>query len=43
MSESVSKKISYVIRGNEPGGKLEKAEQLGLAIIGEKEFLNLIR
>lgn len=43
VSESVSKKISYVIRGNEPGGKLEKAEQLGLAIIGEKEFLNLIR
>lgn len=43
VSESVSKKTSYVVAGTEPGSKLEKAKKLGVKIIGEKEFLDLLR
>jgi DNA ligase (NAD+) len=43
ISNSVSKKIDYVILGKEPGSKLEKAKKLGIKIIGEREFLKLIK
>ncbi|MBI5754889.1 NAD-dependent DNA ligase LigA, partial [Candidatus Peregrinibacteria bacterium] len=41
-SETVSKKTSYVVAGSEPGSKADKAVKLGVKIIGEKEFLNLL-
>jgi len=43
ISESVSSKTSYVIVGNDPGSKAEKAKKLGVKIISEKEFLKLIK
>jgi len=43
ISESVSKKTDFVIVGKEPGSKLEKAKKLGVKIINEREFLDLIR
>ena len=43
VSESVSKSTSYVVTGLEPGSKYERAKQLGIKIISEKEFLNLIK
>jgi len=42
VSGSVSKKTDYVIAGNEPGSKAEKARQLGVEILDEAGFLSLI-
>ncbi|EKD43044.1 MAG: DNA ligase [uncultured bacterium] len=43
MSESVSKKTSYVVVGADPGSKYDKAKKLGVRILDEKEFLNLLK
>lgn len=42
VSESVSKKTSFVVAGTDPGSKLEKAQKLGVKILNEKEFLRQI-
>lgn len=39
---SVSKNVDYVVVGENPGSKYEKAKQLGLKIIGEEEFKKLL-
>jgi DNA ligase (NAD+) len=43
ISESVSSKTSYVVVGLEPGSKAEKAKKLGVKILDEKQFLDLIK
>ena len=42
VSSSVSKKTSYVLAGEEAGGKLEKARQLDVPVLTEEEFRRML-
>jgi DNA ligase (NAD+) len=42
VSGSVSKKTDYVVAGTDAGSKLEKAKELGVAVIDEKEMRSLL-
>jgi len=42
VSGSVSKKTDYVVAGEEAGSKLDKARELGVAVVDEAQFLKLL-
>ena len=42
-SSSVSKKTTYVLAGEDSGSKLTKAQSLGITVINENEFINMIK
>jgi DNA ligase (NAD+) len=42
VSSSVSKNTDYVLAGENAGEKLEKAESLGVKVISEEDFLNML-
>lgn len=42
VTDSVSKKTSYLVAGDAPGSKLAKAEKLGVAVLDEAQFLQLL-
>ncbi|OHA62354.1 MAG: hypothetical protein A3E07_02190 [Candidatus Wildermuthbacteria bacterium RIFCSPHIGHO2_12_FULL_45_9] len=41
--EAVSSRTSYVVAGKNPGSKLEKAKKLGLNILNEQQFLDVLK
>lgn len=43
VSESVSKNTTYVVVGENPGSKADKARELGVAILSEADFLTMIQ
>jgi len=43
VSESVSKKTTYVLAGEEAGSKLTKAQSLGIEIIAEDDLINMLK
>ncbi|RME59263.1 NAD-dependent DNA ligase LigA [Candidatus Parcubacteria bacterium] len=42
-AKSVTKNTSLVVVGSNPGTKLQKARELGIRVIGEKEFLAMLQ
>lgn len=42
-SSSISKKTSYLVVGENPGSKFDKAKDLGVIILNEEEFFELIK
>jgi DNA ligase (NAD+) len=41
-TDSVSRKTDYLVKGENPGSKFDKAKELGVKIIGEKELRDLV-
>lgn len=42
-ASSISKETDYLVAGEEPGSKLDKAKKFEIKIIGEKEFLEMLK
>ena len=38
----MSKKVDYVVAGEEAGSKLDRARELGIAVISEDEFRKML-
>lgn len=43
IASSVSKNLSYLVAGEKAGSKLDKANSLGIKVLTENEFLNLVK
>ena len=43
VTSSVSKKTNFVVAGDSPGSKLDKANALGVTVIGEKELIDMLK
>jgi DNA ligase (NAD+) len=43
VGSSVTKATDYVVAGEDPGSKMDRARQAGIAILGESQFMDLIK
>jgi DNA ligase (NAD+) len=43
VSSSVGKRTDYVVAGSDPGSKLDQARKLGIRILSEEEFSELVK
>ena len=43
VASSVSKNLSYLVAGEKAGSKLEKATSLGIKVITEDQFINMLK
>jgi DNA ligase (NAD+) len=42
VSGAVSKKTSFLVAGEDPGSKLDKARELGVQVIDEKKLIEML-
>ncbi|ULA63235.1 MAG: DNA ligase [Nitrospira sp.] len=42
IGSSVSKRTSFVVAGHDPGSKLDQAQKLGIAVLSEQDFAELV-
>ena len=42
ITSSVSKDLDYIVIGDKPGSKYDKAKKLGVTMLNEEEFIELI-
>ena len=42
VKRTVTKKTDYLVRGEKPGAKLDKAIALGIPVLSEREFLTML-
>ena len=43
VASSVSKRTSFVVAGHEPGSKLDQARKLGIGVLNEQGFADLVK
>jgi DNA ligase (NAD+) len=43
VSSSVSGQTNFVVAGEEAGSKFDKAQELGVAILSEEEFVKMLK
>ena len=43
VGSSVSKKTDFLVMGADPGSKLDRARELGTALLDEKQFLEMLK